>query len=229
MRMTLLIAKKEIAHLLNSPLGYVFAIVFTVALSYPIFWADGKTNIFLNGQADLRVLFHLLPLVLMVFVPALAMRCWAEERHLNTLELLMSYPIRTGQWVVGKFLGNLIVLWACLALTGMLPILVSRLGDLDWGPVIGGYLGAMFLGAACLAIAQCVGSLSRHQILAFVLSFVILAFFMLFHLSTYNLQYRFLNVARGVVDSRDLVYYTSIVVVFLALNIRLIDSKFWRQ
>ena len=229
MRITLLIAQKELLHMLNSVLGYVFALVFTVALPYPIFWAESKTNIFLNGQADLRVFFHLLPLVLLVFVPALAMRTWAEERHLSTIELLMSYPVRTSQWVVGKFLGNLAILWTCLGLTIVLPILVSTLGDLDWGPVVGGYLGAMFLGAACLSIAQCIGALSRHQILAFVLSFIILAFFMLFHLSTYNLQYRFLNVARGVIDSRDLLYYLSIVFVFLFLNVRLIDSKFWRN
>jgi len=223
------LAVKEIRHVLNSYLGYVFAIVFIVALPYPMFWFNSKTNIFLNLQTDLRVFFNFLPMMFMVFIPALSMRSWSEERRSGTIETLLCYPLKAHELVIGKFAGNLLVIWGSLLMTFTIPLLVSQLGDLDWGPVLCGYLGALFLSAACLAICQFLGAFTQHQILAFVLSFAVLCFFMLFQYSYNNLQYRFQNFSRGILDTRDLVHYCLLVVGFLYLNARTIASTWWRS
>lgn len=225
----LLIAHKEMQHNLNSLLGYVLACVFLMVLGYPVFWADSPTNIFLNGQADLRPFFNILPLVLLVFVPAVAMRAWAEERRQNTLEVLLACPITETALVLGKFLGNLLLIWISLALTLVIPILVDHIGDLDWGPVWGAYLGSLFLSATYLACTQWIGTFTQHQILAFVFSFCGLGFFTLFHQSTFNLHHRFQNLARGVVDTTDLIFFISLTIFFLLLNVLTLRSQFWRK
>ncbi len=223
------IARKEMAHGMNTGLIYVFAIALMVAVSYPIFWSFGPLNVFLNKTADLRSFMSIMPYFTMVFVPAFAMRAWSEERRLGTLELMLTYPIPARALVLGKFLGSLIPIWLVILGTLVVPILIDQIGDLDWGPVIGGYVGAGLLSAACLAVALCVGSLTQHQITAFISSLVVLAFLTLFLISEANLQWRFASIARGLLDTRDLTYFCCLIIGFLALNERIIVSQRWRS
>ncbi len=219
MRMVLLIAAKEVRHGLNSRFAYLLVLIFSLTLPIPVFWSNGASNVFLNGQATLNPFFAALPLFLMVFIPALAMHSWAGERGAGTLELLLSYPIREHELVLGKFLGNYLVCVACLLGTLMVPILVADLGNLDPGPVIGGYLGALLLAAACLAICLFVGSFTSNHITAFILGILVLASMMFISLPELNLHNRFVSVARGVLDSRDLIFYLCVTCLFLYLNI----------
>ncbi|MCB1044438.1 MAG: ABC transporter permease subunit [Acidobacteria bacterium] len=229
MRKTWVIAHKEMQHGMNTLMLYVFAIAMLVSVSYTVFWSFAPTNVFLNKSADVRPMMSLFPYIFMVFVPAIAMRCWSEERRLGTLELLLSYPFSARHLVLGKFIGQLIPIWLTLTCTLIVPLLIDQIGDPDWGPVWGGYAGALFLSAACLAISMCIGSLTQHQIAAFIASFACLAFLCLFFVSEGNLQWRFSSIARGLIDTRDLVYFAVITCGFLALNIRIIDSQFWRS
>ncbi len=219
------IARKELAHTFNSTLAYLIALVFVIALPVPIFWSASAANIFLSGQTDLRPLFGLLPIFLMVFTPALAMRAWGEEYHLGAIETLMTLPIKDGSLTLGKFLGVFILAGACLLATAPIPILVSKLGDLDWGPVIGGYCGALLLAAACCSAALTASAFARNQSTAFVLSLLTLAALMFVDILAINFHARFTNLARGVIDTRDVVFYLSATALFLFLNAMIVKGR----
>jgi ABC-2 type transport system permease protein len=218
-----LVAKKEIAHGLNSQMAYVLALIFVIAMPVPIYWTNTPSNVFLNGNADLRFFFTMLPLYLMVFIPAMAMRAWAEERHKGTMEMLLTLPLRTRDLVLGKFLGYYLMIAVSLLGTFMVPVLLADLGNIDWGPIIGGYLGGLLLAASCLAIAMFAGALTRHQVTAFICGFLLLAVLMLINVPEFNLHGRFANVAGGVIDTRDLGFYLICTAVFLYLNIKLVE------
>ncbi len=211
------IARKEIRHGLNSLFLYLLAVVFAAAPAFPLFWNPAPTNIFLSNHTSLAGFFQYLPLFLMVFVPALAMRAYAEEHQSGNFELLLT---RVDDWsiVLGKFAGNLAILSAGLAATWVLPILVAQLGDLDWGPVASGYLGALLMGAGCLAICLCLGVFCPNQTTAFVVSLCLLAVTMVLPLPELNMQTRFQNLAAGLVDTRDLCFFIAVTGFFVILN-----------
>ena len=225
MNTVLLIARKEIAHGLNSQMAYLLAMIFVVAMPVPVYWTNTPSNVFLNGNADLGFFFTMLPLYLMIFIPAMAMRAWAEERQAGTIEMLFTLPIPTSQLVLGKFLGYYLMIALSLLATFMVPVLLAGLGNVDWGPVIGGYLGGLLLGAACLAVAMFAGALTRHQVTAFVSGFVLLAVLMIITIPEINLHSRFANLARGVVDTRDLGFYLICTALFLYLNGKLVEAR----
>ena len=191
----------------------------------------------------MRLMFDIIPWVFLFFVPAITMRLWAEEKKIGTMELLMTLPIKDGEAVLGKFAAALGLLGLALALTFPLPIIVSTVGNLDWGPVFGGYLGSILIGAAYLSIGVFVSSLTENQIVAFILSVVgIFALYMIgsdiviFSLPSsmapimeyLSLGTHFESIGRGVIDLRDIVYYVSVIVFFLYLNVRFIESRKWR-
>jgi len=209
------VAAKELRHALDSQVATIVVLVFVIAPALPVFWMNGAGNVFLTGQADLTNFFGTLPFLLAVLVPALAMRAWAEERARGTDELLASMPLSSGDLVLGKFLALLTITALCLLGTVSLPILVAGLGDLDRGPVIGGYLGALLLAATALSIALFVGTLVRNQVTAFVLSLLALAVGVFVQVRALNLHERFVNIARGVIDSRDLGFYLGLTALFL--------------
>jgi ABC-2 type transport system permease protein len=128
---------------------------------------------FARGQADLRGLFEAVPLLMLLLVPALTMRLWAEEAKQGTIEVLLTLPAKDHELVSGKFLASWALLGVGLALTLPLPFTVAGLGRLDWGPVWGGYVGALLLGAAYLAVGQFVSALTENQILAFILALLV--------------------------------------------------------
>jgi ABC-2 type transport system permease protein len=232
-------ASREFRAFFHSPIAYVFLVAFVVAATFTFFNINA---FFARGLADMRPLFESVPFLFLLLVPALTMRLWAEEEKQGTIEVLLTLPARDHELVAGKFLASWYLLAIGLALTLPLPFVVASLGNLDWGPVIGGYLGALLLGAAYLAVGQFVSALTENQILAFILAlFVCMALYgigteaftgffpdrtaaLLRSLGTGS---RFESIARGVIDLRDLIYYLSLTGFFLLLSIGALRSKRW--
>jgi ABC-2 type transport system permease protein len=230
---------RELRAYFNSPIAYVFLLVFVGTALFTFF---NNSAFFSRGRADLRGLFAAVPFLMVLLVPALTMRLWAEERKQGTVEVLLTLPARDHELVVGKFLASWALLGTGLLLTLILPFTVEALGDLDWGPVIGGYFGALLLGAAYLAAGQFVSATTENQILAFILALVVClglyglgteAFAGLFPdrtsalLRSLGTGSRFQSVARGVIDLRDLVYYLSLTAFFLAACVGALRVRRW--
>ena len=229
------IARKETRAAFESPVAVIFLGVFLVSTLAIFFTFSG---FFARNLADVRPLFEWLPLLLILLVSAVTMRSWAEERMRGTLEVLLTLPVRTLDLVLGKFLAGLALVAMALALTLPLPILVSTMGELDWGPVFGGYLGAMMLGAAYLAVGLCVSARTDNQVVSLMVTGVIGGALYLVGddavtgffgsataeaLQGLGTGSRFASVERGVLDLRDLVYYGSLCVTFLALNVYFLE------
>lgn len=231
----LVIARREFVAYFRSPIAYVFLTTFLV-LTYFLFFR----GFFLIGQTDVRPFFLLMPWIFLFYVPAVAMGKWAEERRQGTLELLLTLPVADRDVVLGKFVAGWALVAAALLGTIPLPLTVSLLGNLDWGPVVGGYIGLLCLGGAYLAIGLVVSSLTQNQIIAFILG-VIACFTLLIigepivtitlptwlvgFVQHFGLSYHFTSIGRGVLDSRDLLYYGSIIGFFLWLNLQIIQQR----
>lgn len=237
MRSVLAITKREFRSYFNSPIGYVVLILFLGVSSYLFL-----SSFFLEQTASLNAFFGMLPWLFLFFVPALSMRLWSEERKLGTLEFLLTLPVRPVEAAIGKFLGGLGLLFVALVLSMTLPVTVALLGKLEWGPVVGGYLAALLLGSAYLSLGLFVSGLTENQVIAYLLAALSGLFFQLIgselvvgHLSealapwalNLSLSSHFSSVARGVLDSRDLVYYAAFAAFFLLLNVRAVELRRW--
>ncbi|MFH0818619.1 MAG: ABC transporter permease subunit [Patescibacteria group bacterium] len=236
MRNFFTIFKKELAGYFNSPLAYIFTALFLVVGNW-LFWQD----FFLSQQANPRYYFALLPWIFLFITPALTMRLWAEEKKNGTIETLLTFPIRDIEAVLAKFFSSLAFLAIVLVLSISIPITISSLGNMDWGAVLGGYLGALFIGALYLAMGLFISSLTKNQIIAFLITVV--CSFILFMLSTpYILQAfpwaasllsiigsssHFSNLARGVIDTRDVFYFLTVISLFIYLNKQVLASRNW--
>lgn len=231
------IFRREFTSYFDSPIAYVYLTVFVVVVNWFFF-----RDFFLMEQASLRGLFAPMPFYFLFFVPAVAMRLWSEERKMGTVELLLTLPVRDWEVVLGKFLAGLALIALSLLLTVPLVITVNALGQPDLGAVLASYLGALLLGAAYLAIGFFVSSLTENQIVAFLLG--ISACFVAFIIGEnlvllsapkalapllrfLGLGTHFESLSRGVLDSRDLVYYASVIGFFLFLNVRSVAERRW--
>lgn len=228
---------KELRSFFNSAVAYVILTLFLFITGW--FFAS---NLFLANQADLRDIFGaIVPMILLFFVPAITMRMIAEEKKSGTIELLVTLPVRDVEIVLGKYLAALILLGSALALTFAYPLTISLLGSPDHGALVGGYLGLFLMGAAYLAIGLFTSGLTPNQIVAFITGFVII--FVLFMLDKVivvfpatiasileyiSVGYHLENLARGVIDSRDVLYYLSLIGLFLFLAVRSLESRKWR-
>lgn len=232
------ILRKEFRSYFSSPTGFVFLTAFLILSSWMFFRV-----FFIVGQASLRPFFTIMPWLFLFFVPAAAMRMWAEERKLGTDEILLTLPVRDSEVVLGKFLAGLVFLAVAIGLTFALPLTVALLGNPDPGPIIGGYVGVLLLGAAYLSIGLYASSLTENQIVAFIVAIsVSFALFIIGEdivliavpkwmaptLRYLGLGQHFASIARGVIDSRDLIYYASVICFFLYLNVRTVESRKWR-
>jgi ABC-2 type transport system permease protein len=228
--MMMTVLKKELRGYFNSAIAVIF-LTFFLAFALGTFF--GWEKFFARGVTDLRLLFEWMPKLLVVLVSALAMRLWADERRAGTLEVLLTLPVPRWQLVVGKFLAGMVLIAVALALTLGLPITIATMGNLDLGPVVGGYLAALLLSAAYLAIGMCVSAATENQIVAFIGTAALCSI-------AYLLGYlpgdvgrllgtgaRFESVARGVLDLRDLAYYGGIIAVGIALNVVLLQRLTW--
>ncbi len=224
------IARRELKAYFNSPIAYIVVSAFLLISGYLYFEVSG---VFITGVASLRGFFSLTPLLFVVFAPAVTMRVISEELRSGTLELLTTMPIHDWQVVVGKFLAALAVICSGLAMTLVYPITIASIGNLDWGPVIGGYIGLVLCAAALVAIGVMTSSWSRNQIIAFIFSLLICLALWLFDKVTFfvpgsvasileylSIDYHFQNIARGVVDTRDVLYYLSVTVLALFAAVR---------
>ncbi|MGI6241449.1 MAG: Gldg family protein [Candidatus Omnitrophota bacterium] len=228
----LMIFSKEMAGYFNSSIAYIFLIIFTL-LNGGLF----MTQFFMIGRADMRSFFYGLPMLLCIFLPAVSMRLWAEEKRGNTQELLLTFPMAPHELVLGKFLASFCFYLLALACTVPVPLMLMILGQPDLGPILGGYIGAAVLGSFFLAIGILVSGFCRDQIVAFILSMMICFGFYLvgtdfvavsidgwvaglgsFLRQMLGAADHFGAFSKGVVDNRDLLYFALGTAVCLVLN-----------
>ncbi len=239
MKQILTITRKELRGYFGSPMAMIFIGAFLVATLFSFFWVD---TFFARGIADVRPLFRRLPVLMIFIAAALTMRQWSEEQRVGTLEILLTLPVSTTQLVIGKFLAVVALIGIALALTLFIPITVAILGNLDWGPVIGGYLAAILLAGAYAAIGLFVSSRTDNQIVALISTVLLCGAFYLVGstgvtnfvgneigeiLRAIGAGSRFESIQRGVIDLRDLLYYVTLAGIFLVLNVLSLKAKGW--
>jgi ABC-2 type transport system permease protein len=238
MRGIILIFSKELSTYIGSPMAYIVSAIF-IALS----GASFTTYLAQTSYTDtsIRGFLEAAQLLIMLFSVLLTMRLISEEKKLGTWELLLTAPVREYEIVLGKFFSSLFVLAGMLILTLYFPILLMIFGDPDTGPILTSYLGLILLGSASLAIGIFTSSLTANQIVSAVIAVGILYGLWFLGiisnlipepasdiLSYFSLSYHFPNFIRGVVDTRDIIYYISVTAVFLFLSVRSIETERWR-
>jgi ABC-2 type transport system permease protein len=234
-RNTLAIASKEFKSYLTSPMAYVVTGIFLAATGFFFgtsnsTYAETSINGFLQAGA----------ILILLFAPLLTMRLLAEERKLGTIELLMTAPIRDSEVILGKFLGSMYIVTAMLALTLYYPLLLIIFGDPDIGPIVTGYFGLLLIGYAALAIGIFASSLTSNQIAAAVVAIgILLALYFIGYTATFlpkalgdvigyfSLSHYFPDFMGGVIDTRGIIYYLSITVLFIFLAIRSLENSRW--
>ncbi len=240
MRNTTIIALKEFKSYLASPMAYVVTGIFLVFTGF-FFQSSSATY----SETSIRGFLGMGSILLLLLASVLTMRLLAEEKKMGTLELLLTAPVRDSEIIAGKFLGSLGILTAMLALTFYDPILLGVIpgigfGDPDMGPIATGYLGLFLLGGTSLAVGLFASSLTSNQLVAamvaggilFALWFIGMAADLLPEalgevISYLSLSYHFPDFMRGVIDTRGIIYYLSITVLFLFLAIRSLESSRW--
>ncbi|MBP1678341.1 MAG: transporter [Bacteroidetes bacterium] len=235
LRTVLTIFRRELRSYFNSPVAYVVIVVFLAIVGWFF-----SSNLFLMNMATMRVVFELVPLVFLFFIPAITMRLLAEEQKTGTIELLTTRPVRDSEIVLGKFLAAWVLVAITLLPTVLYVIILASLGPLDIGPVATGYLGLLLMAAVYIGIGIVASSLTENQIVAFIISFlIILALFLLNKVLIYvpqglastleflGVDYHFSNIARGVIDSRNLIYFTSLIGFSLLLATVSLERRKW--
>jgi ABC-2 type transport system permease protein len=224
---------KEINSFFASPIGFLVIGIFLVINSLFLFVFKGEFNILDNGFADLSPFFVLSPWVFLFLVPAVTMRSFSEERKQGTLEILLTKPLTEMQLIMGKFLGAFTLIFLALLPTLFFVYTIWQLGNpignIDLAATIGSYIGLLFMAATFTAIGVFASTLSQNQIVAFIIA-VLLCLLMLygfdaisnlnlfrnqFPIEALGLQYHFNSVSRGVIDTRNLVYFVSVALIFL--------------
>lgn len=230
------IFRKEFLSFFNSPIAYIVICVFLLFSGWLFF-----QQFFLVGQATMRPFFVLVPVLFLFLAPAITMRLIAEERKTKTISLLLTLPISNAEIILGKFLAAEALLGVALVLTLPYALTVAALGDLDWGPVWGGYLGALLMGGAYLSVGMFSTSLTGNQIVSFVFGLALCFVFFIVDkvliflpdrlataLEYFSVDYHFHNIARGVVDLRDVVFYVTFIATFIIYSVAAIQRETWR-
>lgn len=218
------LAKRDLRAYFDSPAAYVVLTVFLLITGWFF-----SSNLFLESVASLRTVFNLIPFIFLFFIPAITMSTFAEERRSGTLELLLSMPVRDRDVIAGKLIAVSLTLAVAVAFTLFYAMSIAVMADLDFGATVGGYVGILLYGITAGAIGIFASSLTRNQIVAFILGFAII--FLLFLLDKVTpfvpgwlgevlqylgIDYHYQNLLRGVIDSRDVLYYVS-VTLFAAI------------
>jgi ABC-2 type transport system permease protein len=224
-----------------TPVAYVFIVIFLALNGVMTFYVG---NFFDRNQADLVAFFSFHPWLYLFLIPALSMRLWAEERRTGTIELSMTLPLTTGQIVVGKFLAAWAFTGIALALTFPIWLTVNYLGNPDNGAILAGYLGSLLMAGGFLAIGACLSAATRNQVIAFIFTVVICFAFLLSGfpmvlslidgwapqavidaVASLSFITHFQSISKGVIDLRDLVYFATVIGVWLAANAIVLDMK----
>ena len=235
------IFKREFVGYFVTPIAYVFLAIFIFLSGIFTFYMG---SFFDRGQADLQPFFQFHPWLYLFLIPALAMRLWSEERRGGTIELLLTLPITIPQAVLGKFFAAWAFSGIALGLTFPLWITVNYLGNPDNGVILASYFGSLLMAGAFLAIGACVSSLTRNQVIAFVVSavvclgFVLSGFplvldffstwapgFLVQAVSSFSFLSHFNAISEGVIELQDIVFFVSLIVFWLFANAVVVDMK----
>lgn len=241
MNALLTITRREFAGYFSTPLAFVFIIVFLLANGLATFYLGAY---FAIGQADLTSFFMFHPWLYLFFLPAISMRLWAEERRNGSIELLLTLPVPLSAIVVGKYLAALGFSTLALLLTFPVWLTVNYLGEPDNGVILASYLGSILLAGGYLAIGSCLSALTRNQVIAFVISVVACFLFTvsgaplvleLFQswapqalvetLASFSLLTHFRAITTGVIDARDVMFFATLIGVFLTATVIVVDMK----
>ncbi len=236
-----IITKRELSGYFLTPIAYVFIVIFLVLSGVFTFYLGG---FFDQGQADLRTFFGFHPWLYLFLIPALTMRLWAEERKSGTIELLFTLPVTMTETVLGKFLATWIFAGVALALTFPIWLTVNYLGNPDNGVVVAGYIGSLLMAGAYIAIGSCISAFTKNQVIAFVITVVICLIFILSGfpmvldflngwlpgvilqaVSSFSFLTHFQAIQNGVVDVRDLIYFFSLIALWLFVNATVLEVK----
>ena len=241
MRELIAVFKREFAAYFATPLAYVFIVIFLFAMGAFTFYIG---HFFENGTADLQVFFGFHPWLYLFLVPAISMRLWAEERRTGTMELLLTLPVPLWATVAGKYLAAWAFTGVALLLTFPIWITVNYLGHPDNGVIFASYIGSFLMAGAYLAIGACISACTNNQVIAFVVSVVVcflftvagaplvLDFFrawapleLVNAISSFSFLTHFTAISAGVIDLRDLIFFLSLIALFLAANVVVVDLK----
>ena len=228
---------KEMKSYFNSPMAYIFLVIFAVITGYFF-----TRTFFLFNQADMRSLFNIIPLVYLFFIPAITMSLIAREKNLGTMEVMVTLPLRDLDFVVGKFLAALSLVLAGLLISLVHFFTLTQVGtNIDYGAVFTGYLGIALAGAVYSAVGTFASSLTDNQVVAFIIGiFIVLIFFLMDKMLMFvpaaltgiiqylSVDYHLSNISRGVIDSRNLIYFASVVGLFLFMTVRMLEIRRWK-
>jgi len=235
------IFKREFAGYFSTPIAYVFIVIFLFLTGAFTFYIGGFYE---RNQADLEPFFRFHPWLYLFLIPAIAMRLWSEERKSGTIELIMTLPIPTYQVVIGKFLAAWCFTTVAVVLTFPIWITVNYLGSPDNPVILASYIGSLLMAGGFLAIGSCVSALSKSQVIAFVISLVISFLFLLSGfplvldffsgwapqavvdaIASFSFLTHFDSIKKGVIDLRDIIYFTALISFWLYANVVIIDAK----
>ena len=235
------VARKEMTLFFSSPIAWLFFCCFAALTLFIVFWGEAY---FARNIADVRPMFEWMPILLILLCSTLTMRMWSEERRSGTLEHLMTQPASLWSFAVGKYLACMGLLILALLVMLPLPLTLSYLTDIDWGPVLAGYLATVLLGSAYLSIGLFVSARTQNQIVSLIGSVALCAvFYFIGHsvivdtlgqhagelMQSIGTGSRFDAITRGVIDLADLVYYVSLALIFLVLTVYSIERERWSK
>lgn len=231
---TIYITKRELRSFFYSPVAYIFICIFLVALGWLFF-----SKFFLYNQLEMRDFFNILPIVLAFVVPSITMGLFSEEFSSGSYEVISTTSVSSLDIVVGKFFAAILFMLIALLPTIMYPFFLIFLGDLDLGPIVGGYIGSIFLISALVAIGLFASSLSKSQIVSFIIALSISVTlclllglmksitppFLVDFIDYFSFSGRFSNIAKGILDLRDISYFIVNSVVFLFLTYQNLELR----
>lgn len=232
----LTIYKKELRSFFNTPMAYIFLVVFALVTGY--FFTN---TFFLYNQSDMRSLFGIVPLVYLFFIPAVSMGLISREKSLGTIEIITTLPVRERDIVIGKFLAGLSLILIALLTTLIHYITLINVGTvIDHGAVFTGYLGLALLGGVYTAVGIFSSSLTENQVIAFIVGIaIVITFFLMDKLLVFvpsglagliqylSTEFHLSNMSRGVIDTRNIVYFGSVIGFFLFMTTRVLESRKW--
>lgn len=223
--------QREFQNYFNTPIGYVFLATFSIFINFLFFYLPGFWEM---NMATMDSFFSWVRIIYIIFIPAITMRLWAEEKRSGTIEVLFTLPYHPAEAIVGKFLSALAFLLVALATTIFIPVSIGIVGDPDWMIIIGGYFGVAFLGASYIALGLYISWLTQDQIIAFLIGIASFFFFFILGIpqllqllgplgpaaAYLSVSWHFDSIARGLFDTRNLIYFLCFMFLFLYLNYR---------
>lgn len=235
-----IIFKKELRTYVNTPIGYIFGAFFLLLISFLFFYGLGGNSFWDLKVSSMEQYFLWIPILFIIFIPAITMRLWAEEERSGTIEVLLTLPIKEYEAVLGKFFSAWVFLITILLCTILVPLTISVLGTLDFGLAFCGYLGAFLLGGSYLSMGLVISALTRDQISAFMLTLLacLLTFLLGYQpilqfvgnalggiLAFFSLSQHFESFRMGVLDPRDVFFYLSFIALMITINVTILRSK----